>query len=257
MIEPAPKVEPATALPARPKSAPRGIEPAVPSDKVTKTDVDAAPTVEPAHADPPSERGSIDSAPIDGRDDATSKAMSEPDKLRSSHHCGISFESHAAVVIGPAEKSILQRCLFPRRLRNFDDPSVLSYGECKRYVVVTRDGNVHVYADASDRASLYVIPLAGLVPRREDPDRPHYFSHSISPTIQGGGCGIVAKTKSRRSLDTVLLVEGGVSSGTTVEEDDGDCIIRYQFSFDRDEAGINASGRFVDAVLSSSKGNAR
>lgn len=36
--------------------------------------------------------------------------------------------------------------------------------------------------------------------------------------------------------------------------DDDDIVIRYQFSFDANETGNDASVKFVNAVLSSSKG---
>lgn len=241
MIDPAPKVGPATATPARPKAAPLGIEPAVPSEPA---DVDVAPAVEPAYADPPSERGSMVVAATTMEEErgggTTSSGVEE---LRAS--CSVSFEAPAAVVVGPAEKSVMQR-LIPRRLRRLDERSVVSYGEVRRYVVVRSIGDVHVFADVADRSPLYVVPLAGLVPRREDPDRPDYRSHTISPEAQCGG-GMLAKNRSKGSLETVLLVDGG---GT---EAGG---IRFQFTFDRDEAGIDASERFVAAVLSSSKGSA-
>lgn len=247
MIEPAPKVEPATAAPATPKSAPRGIEPAAPSGRVTAADVDAAPAVEPARADPPAERGSIVAA-TDGTGGGeggggTRCCPSGPERLRASG--SVAFEAPAAVVVGPAGKNAFQR-LIPRRLRRLDDRSVVSYGEVKRHVVVTSDGIVHVYADAVDVSPLYVVPLSGLVPRREDPDDPDYRSHTISPETQQAG-GMIAKNRSRGSLETVLLMDGG--GGT--ERGGGD--IKFQFAFDRGEAGIDASERFVAAVLSSSK----
>lgn len=196
MIEPAPKVEPATARPARPASAPRDIDPAMPSGGVTIDDVCVAPRVEPAYADPPTERGSISQhasvaggeSSIDdgGGADGTSSSSSGPEGLCTSKKFGMLYESYAAVVIGPAEKNAMQR-LIPRKLRKFDDRSVLSYGECKRYVVVTGSGDIYVYSDVTDRYPLYVVPLAGLYPRREDPRNPHYRSHSISPMIQRGG----------------------------------------------------------------------
>ena len=245
MIQPAPKVEPATATPARPKAAPLGIEPAVPSERVTTADVDVAPAVEPAYADPPSERGSIMVAATtipeeEERGGTTSSGVEELRAMRS-----VSFEAPAAVVVGPAEKSVMQR-LIPRRLRRLDERSVVSYGEVRRYVVVKSDGVVHVFADVVDRSPLYVVPLVGLVPRREDPDRPDYRSHTISPEAQCGG-GMLAKNRSKGSLETVLLVDDG---GTEAGE------VRFQFTFDRDEAGIDASERFIAAVRSSSKGSA-
>jgi hypothetical protein len=98
--------------------------------------------------------------------------------LRASNQ--IIFESSAAVVVGPADKNALQK-MIPRKLRKFDDRSVLSYGEVKRYIAVTSDGTIHVYAEATDPTVLYVIPLVGLVPRKEDPLNPYYYSHTISP----------------------------------------------------------------------------
>jgi hypothetical protein len=80
---------------------------------------------------------------------------------------------------------------------------------------------------------------------------------------------MIAKTRSRTSLDTVLLVEsggggggrttstrgkGGVDDEDDHDGDDDDIVIRYQFSFDANETGNDASVKFVNAVLSSSKG---
>ena len=145
--------------------------------------------------------------------------------LRASNQ--IIFESSAAVVVGPADKNALQK-MIPRMLRKFDDRSVLSYGEVKRYIVVTSDGTIHVYAEATDPTVLYVIPLVGLVPRKEDPLNPYYYSHTISPEP-------VANSKSKRSIHTVLLVEGSN--------------IKFQFSFDTDLVGNDASERFVAACF--------
>jgi hypothetical protein len=145
--------------------------------------------------------------------------------LRASNQ--ITFESSAAVVVGPADKNALQK-MIPRMLRKFDDRSVLSYGEVKRYIVVTSDGTIHVYAEATDPTVLYVIPLVGLVPRKEDPLNPYYYSHTISPEP-------VANSKSKRSIHTVLLVEGSN--------------IKFQFSFDTDLVGNDASERFVAACF--------
>ena len=145
--------------------------------------------------------------------------------LRASNQ--ITFESSAAVVVGPADKNALQK-MIPRMLRKFDDRSVLSYGEVKRYIAVTSDGTIHVYAEATDPTVLYVIPLVGLVPRKEDPLNPYYYSHTISPEP-------VANSKSKRSIHTVLLVEGSN--------------IKYQFSFDTDLVGNDASERFVAACF--------
>ncbi len=292
MIEPAPKVEPATAHPARPSSAPRDIDPAPPSGKVTANDVSVAPRVGPAYADPPTERGSIlassSGGAAAGRGVEAAGAWGRGNDVTSSSNSSRNrdggstlYESYAAVVVGPAEKNAMQR-LLPRRLRTFDDRSVVSYGECKRYVVVSDAGEIRVYSDASDDSPLYVVPLsARMRPRRERPMKPHYRSHAISPMIQQGG--MIARTRSRKSLDTVLLVErsggsgggggggerrnarsrkgcvGGVvddkndvDDGDDDDDDDDDIVIKYQFSFDVDEAGDDASSKFVNAVLLSS-----
>ncbi len=172
--------------------------------------------------------------------------MCGPEKLRASGL--VAFEAPAAVVVGPAEKNVIQRRMIPRRLRRLDGRSVLSYGEVKRHVVVTDDGIVRVYADVSDASPLYVVPLSGLAPRREDPDDPDYRSHTISPEAQQG-VGVIAKNRSRGSLETVLLVDGAGGTG-------GGGDIKFQFAFDRGEAGIDASARSLPAVLSSAPGGA-
>jgi hypothetical protein len=147
--------------------------------------------------------------------------------LRASNQ--IIFESSAAVVVGPADKNALQK-MIPRMLRKFDDRSVLSYGEVKRYIAVTSDGTIHVYAEATDPTVLYVIPLVGLVPRKEDPLNPYYYSHTISPEPEA-----FANSKSKRSIHTVLLVKGGN--------------IKFQFSFDTEIVGNDACERFVAACF--------
>ena len=154
------------------------------------------------------------------------------DVLHKSHQ--IIFESSAAVVLGPADKNALQK-MIPRMLRKFDDRSVLSYGEVKRYIAVTSDGTIHVYAEATDPTALYVIPLVGLVPRKEDPLNPDYYSHTISPEPEAHAVSPFANSKSKRSLDTVLLVEGNK--------------IKFQISFDTEIVGNNARERFVAACF--------
>ena len=43
-----------------------------------------------------------------------------------------------------------------------------------------------------------------------------------------------------------------VDDGDDDDDDDDDIVIKYQFSFDVDEAGDDASSKFVNAVLLSS-----
>ena len=57
------------------------------------------------------------------------------DDLRASASHTILFESEAGVIIGPAEKSLCQR-LCPLL---FDERVFLSYGEVKRYILLTKE----------------------------------------------------------------------------------------------------------------------
>ena len=144
-------------------------------------------------------------------------------------HSKILFEAPAAVIIGQAEKSICQR-MIPLL---FDERSFLSYGECKRYILIT-NGTIFVYADITDPSPLYTIELAYLIPKEEDSNNPEFYSHTISPEAN---TGLPFQNKSKESLSTVLLKKGKA--------------IEFQFAFDKSEAGSDAAEKFITAVMSS------
>lgn len=139
------------------------------------------------------------------------------------------FESVSAVIPGQSEKNILQRT-FPRI---FDKRSFISFGEVKRYMVVVEE-NCYVFADATDQAPLYTIPTRSklyLLP--EDPKRPHFRSHTVSPEAN---TGLARKAnQSRRTLSTVLMVDdkGGIA---------------FQFTFDKISSSEDVVDIFISAV---------
>ena len=120
VIKAAPKVEKAEAQAAKPKEAPIAEAPlessAVVADKPSHAGA--------VYADLPTERGSCMSesvTPFSPRSIKDNSKLSV-DELRSCHT--IVFESQAAVIIGPADKSICERIL-PLL---FDERDFLSYG---------------------------------------------------------------------------------------------------------------------------------
>ena len=110
----------------------------------------------------------------------------------------------------------------------------------KRYILVTSNSTIFVYADVTDPSPLYIIELKGLIPTKEDSNKPDFYSHTISPEAN---TGLPFQNKSRESLDSVLLKR---REGTKDK-------IAFQFAFDKGEAGENASDEFVTAVLNATK----
>lgn len=111
----------------------------------------------------------------------------------------------------------------------------------KRYIlVVTSKNTIFVYADVTDPSPLYIIELNGLIPKKEDSNHPDFYSHTISPEAN---TGLPFQNKSRESLDSVLLKR---REGTKDK-------IAFQFAFDKNEAGKNASDEFVTAVSNATK----
>lgn len=225
-----PKVEAAKASAAKPRAAPDEVEPPVASSK--RLNADVAPPVEPAFAEPPTERGSIVQS---AKDIIMTPAVADQSQqlgveaLRATHP--VVFESHAAVIVGAVEKTTCQRmipCLF-------DERSFLSYGEVKRYILIIGQGVIFVYTDITDPSPLYTISLSELVPNVDDRDSPDFYSHTISPEAN---TGLPFENKSKESLDTVLLKDGNGK-------------IEFQFAFDKNEAGDDALDKFVNAVMSS------
>lgn len=125
-IKAAPKVEKAEAQAAKPKEAP-----------IAKTPLESSAVVadKPSHAgaayaDLPTERGSCMSESVTPFSQSTKdNSKLSVDELRSCHT--IVFESQAAVIIGPADKSICKRIL-PLL---FDERDFLSYGVSYYYIL--------------------------------------------------------------------------------------------------------------------------
>lgn len=235
MIDPAPKVEAAKASAAKPRMAP-DVEPATAS---MHADVEnaPAPVVESAFAEPAADHG-----PIGGS--STKPAASEAELKQSRNIISadvkmgvealratrsVSFEAHAAVIIGPVERNICEKYIPCYAERVF-----ISYGEAKRHILVVGD-NIFVYVDISDASPLYTIPLIDLVPQREDPDHPSFYSHTISPEANSG---LPFDNRSKESLEIVFL-------------NDKKGRIAFQFAFDKNETGDDIFEKFVAAILSS------
>ena len=228
MIKPAPKVEAATAEAAEPSEAALAESPSASST----IEVEKAPSVSLVFAKPPSEIGSIiDIDSIVPRSQARTTNLLE--SLRASNK--ILFESTAAVVHGQVQKTVLQK-IIPRL---FDERSCVSFGEVKRYVVVVED-NCYVFSEATDPTVLYAIPLNDLQMIREDPSRPHFRSHTVSPEAN---TGLPRRNLSRETLSTVLMIN---IKGEIV----------LQLTFDCDVSGEDVVDRFLSSVamLSKSKG---
>ena len=173
MVDPAPKVEAARASPVNASAAQAS---AVKASNVGE--ISPAPSVEAAVADPPTEDGTLNEINNIGESTAANQSLKKMsvETLRSTKQ--VTFESPAAIIIGPAEKNIFQR-LLPLC---FDERAFLSYGEGKRYIIIT-EGCIFSYTDIGAFAPLYTIALSQLTPTREDPDHPDFYSHTISPEV--------------------------------------------------------------------------
>ena len=240
---PAPKVEAATADAVRPKAAPLAEQPIASS--VTNAEKPAKASYISA-APPPDASLETDAdkeATAEDDDDNNKKnfiCYSKPtvETLRATGK--IIFEGYAAVIIGPVPKNLCEksfRCFY-------DERSFLSYGEVKRYIVLMKDSNViFVYADADMPSPMYTIPLEELSLEKEDPQNPHFYSHTISPEANTGLMGQpFSNNRSKGSLDTVLLVDGNGK-------------IAYQLAFDNSKGGGGRGDTldtFIKAVSKSS-----
>ena len=228
-VDPAPKVEKALAPAANPREAPSANAPL--SSSCVKVEVPLPAGA--AYADPPrgsllKEEEKISNPTVVSMKDGNKNISVE--QLHASLSSKILFEAPAAVIIGQAEKSLCQRIL-PLL---FDERSFLSYGECKRYILITNDGTIFVYADVTDPSPLYIIELADLIPKEENSNNPEFYSHTISPEAN---TGLPFQNKSKESLSTVLLKKGKA--------------IEFQFAFDKSEVGGDAAEKFITAVMSS------
>mmetsp|Transcript_31021 Transcript_31021/g.65499 ORF Transcript_31021/g.65499 Transcript_31021/m.65499 type:complete len:229 (-) Transcript_31021:909-1595(-) len=220
MTDPAPKVEAANASVAKPCAAPGDVDPGT------------ASAVYPSFGGPSTERGSFVESAVKITTAAAdqSQKLTSVETLRATQR--VAFEAPAGVIIGPDEKSVCQKmvpCLF-------DERSFLSYGEIKRYVIIM-DNNIFVYTDVTDPSPLYMIPLLDLVPKRDDPKHPDFYSYTISPEAN---TGLPFANTSKESLDHLLLRDRNGK-------------IAFQFAFDKYEAGDDALEKFVSAVISSNE----
>lgn len=218
MVEPAPKVEAVNASAATPCAAPGDVDPAT------------ASAVDPTFAGPRlTERGSFMESAVKTTAVAADQSQNlSVEALRATQR--VVFEAHAGIIIGPDKKSLCQR-LIPIL---FDERSFLSYGEIKRYIVIM-DNNIFAYTDATDPSPLYTIPLLDLVPKREDPKHPDFYSHTISPEAN---TGLPYANTSKATLDHAFLRDRNGN-------------IAFQFAFDKNEVGDDASEKFITAVISS------
>jgi hypothetical protein len=222
MIDPAPKVDAASAEPARPQEA-AAAEKALASSAVQ---VDKAPSVSIVHAEPPSEVGALSI-------DKTADVKHPPDatlikSLRASNK--IIFDSVVGIIPGEAEKNMFQK-MFPRLL---DERSCVSFGEVKRYIVVV-DGSCYIFADETDPSPLYSIELTNLHAVKEDANKPHFRSHTVSPEAN---TGLPKANQSRETLETVLLFD---KKGKIV----------FQLTFDSHLSGKDVVVRFLNSIAQS------
>mmetsp|Transcript_7528 Transcript_7528/g.11576 ORF Transcript_7528/g.11576 Transcript_7528/m.11576 type:complete len:266 (+) Transcript_7528:24-821(+) len=224
---PAPKVEAATAEAVTPKASPLAEAPVESSVTNAETPANASyiSAAPPPDASLTTDAEQDASEGIEMKYDDSSKPSVEA--LRATGK--ILFEGYAAVIIGPVQKNICEKAL----KCFYDERSFLSYGEVKRYIVIIKGSNtIFVYADADMPSPMYTIPLEDLELEKEDPQNPHFFSHTISPEAGEP----FSNNKSKASLDTVLLIDGGGK-------------IAYQLAFDNSEEGGGGGDKTLDAFI--------
>mmetsp|Transcript_16040 Transcript_16040/g.32288 ORF Transcript_16040/g.32288 Transcript_16040/m.32288 type:complete len:239 (-) Transcript_16040:182-898(-) len=230
MIEPAPKVNAARASAAKPQDAPAAAFVEI-SERVQ---AERPPGVECVVAEPPADGGSFirsrdgvigcDRNNNDGKNNKSSL-----EALRSAHGGKLPFEAPAGIIVGPADKNSFQKLVKPFRI--FNERAFVSYGEIRRYIAMV-DTNLFVYAEKSDPTPLYTIPFSDLIASKEDPNRPDFYSHTVSPEAN---VGLPFSNKTKGCLDTVLLRDSSMK-------------IVYQIVFDRLETEEGIADIFVSAV---------
>eukprot|EP00580_Thalassiosira_gravida_P002031 CAMPEP_0201604400 /NCGR_PEP_ID=MMETSP0492-20130828/4557_1 /ASSEMBLY_ACC=CAM_ASM_000837 /TAXON_ID=420259 /ORGANISM="Thalassiosira gravida, Strain GMp14c1" /LENGTH=237 /DNA_ID=CAMNT_0048068423 /DNA_START=424 /DNA_END=1137 /DNA_ORIENTATION=+ len=235
MTKPAPKVESIRASVVKPQTA--GLSPKVESPKASYAVPTAAPAVEPAFADPPTDHGSslitksaVNKSNVADVMGVQSQKQTGLEAFRATHH--VSFEGPAAVVVGPVEKDICQRCN-----PCFDERAFISFGEAKRHILVV-DSNMFVFLDIMGHSPLYTLALSDLVPEKEDPNNPDFYSHTISPEANTGFRTMAVAAQSKESLESVLLKNGKGK-------------IAYQVVFDKSVDGDDVVDRFLAAIVPS------
>lgn len=144
---------------------------------------EAAPETEAAHAPPAQLVG-----PASTYDDPLLHAPSSVQQPKVTH-CPLSvknlrpnslFESYVAIVPGAPPKNFLKRYLpwF------FDERDFVSFGEIKKYCLVTSD-TIYVYNEESDPSPLYTIYLLDDNVHQqvvvEDPKHLHTYSVTVNP----------------------------------------------------------------------------
>jgi len=159
--------------------------------------------------------------------DVQSQKQSGSEAFRATHN--VSFEGPAAVVVGPVEKDLCQRCN-----PCFDERAFISFGEVKRHILVA-DRNIFVFLDVMGHSPLYTLTLSDLVPEIEDPNNPDFYSHTISPEANTGFRTMAFAAQSKESLESVLLKN---RKGK----------IAFQFVFDKSVVGDDVVDRFLAAI---------
>ena len=232
---PAPKVEAATAEAVRPKAAPK-VEEAVASSVTNAERPEHSSYVSATPPPDPSLSADANQAATEENEKKQHTDNSKPsvEALRATGK--VLFEGYAAVIIGSVHKNLCEkafRCIY-------DERSFLSYGEVKRYIVLMKGSNtIFVYADADMPSPMYTIPLDNLQLEHEDPQNPHFYSHTISPEANAGMLGLgepFSNNKSKASLDTVLFID-----------DNGK--IAYQLAFDNSEEGGGGGEKTLNAFI--------
>lgn len=121
-------------------------------------------------------------------------------KLRSQ---GILFEGPAAVTQGMITTTyrkfqiFLSKCL-PYGKYLYDERDFVSYGELLRYIAV-KDQTLFVYTEESAANPIYTIPIESLHPVKENSNKPHPRSLTISPMTNSN--------MQAQDLQTVLLLD--------------------------------------------------
>lgn len=142
---------------------------------------------------------------------------------------GVSFEGEAGVSTGMKITGVRKCTLFLSKFLPsiYDQRDFVSYGEIVRYVAV-KDHVLFVYAEKTSPNYLYTVPLGTLKAMKEDPNKPHKRSVTVSP---GFGSGL---NRQDGSIETVVLVD---ALGK----------LAYQISFDV-KVNKNIADNFVAAV---------
>lgn len=142
-------------------------------------------------------------------------------RLRES---GVDFEGPAAVSRG-------LQMTFTRKVLPFlyDERDFISYGEALRYIAI-KDQVCLVYTEETSPTPIFSVPLASLQAVKEDPNKPHKRSVTVSPMANSN--------ITSDNLETILLLDAHKK-------------LAYQFTFDISPEGSKDLGdKFLTAVTS-------